>query len=161
MNKVIARPETTGKEVASRDRLLVLACSQRKTAAQGILAAIDRYDGPAFRVLRKYLRNNSDRTLVVLILSAKYGLIGSDCAIPYYDRRLSHALAERMRPQLLKSVRRVLESRPWQEVALCAGKEYRLALGGIAELIPDGAQFDLLGGGLGKRLAALRDWLQH
>jgi len=37
-------------------RLLFIACSQRKNPAEGVLPALDRYDGPAFGVLRKYLR---------------------------------------------------------------------------------------------------------
>jgi hypothetical protein len=143
------------------DRLLILACSQRKVPVKGYVRAIDRYDGPAFRVLRKYLRENKNGSLVVLILSAKYGLIESQRAIPWYDQRLSHASAERLRPQVLEAARRVLQSRLWQAVGLCAGKEYRSVVGDLAELIPAGAHLDLLAGGLGKRLAALRDWLRQ
>ena len=41
-------------------RLLVLACSERKRAGPGLLPAAERYDGPAFRVLRAYLRTAAD-----------------------------------------------------------------------------------------------------
>ena len=37
------------------NRLLILACSQCKSPAGGILPAIDRYDGPGFPALRKFL----------------------------------------------------------------------------------------------------------
>lgn len=143
------------------DRLLILACSQRKTPAKRHLRAIDRYDGPAFRVLRKYLRENAESSLSVLILSAKYGLIESERVIPWYDQRLSHASADRLRPQVLETARRVLGSHPWHAVGLCAGKEYRSVLGGLTEVLPAGVRLELLGGGLGKRLAALRDWLRQ
>ena len=142
-------------------RLLILACSQRKTPAKGHLRAIDRYDGPAFRVLRKYLRETADGALSVLILSAKYGLIESERAIPCYDQRLSDASAAKLRPQVREAARRVLGSRQWQAVGLCAGKEYRSVLGGLDELLPAGIRLDLLAGGLGKRLASLRDWLRR
>ncbi len=141
------------------DRLLILSCSQRKAPAKGCLPAIDRYDGPAFRVLRKYLRENLPEAPTVLILSAKYGLIEADRRIPPYDRRLSRTSAERLRPQVLETVRRILRSRPWRSVGVCAGKEYRSTLNGLAELLPADVRLDLLAGGLGKRLAALRDWL--
>jgi hypothetical protein len=59
-------------------RLLILACSQRKNPARGKLPAIDRYDGPAFRVLRKYSRDSAANLPTVLILSAKHGLIAAD-----------------------------------------------------------------------------------
>lgn len=143
------------------DRLLILSCSERKAPAKGLLAAIDRYDGPAFRVLRKYLREGSPGGPTVLILSAKYGLIACEQQIPWYDRRLTDAAADRLRPQVLETARDVLRSHRWQAVAVCAGKEYRSVLKGLADLIPAGARFDLLAGGLGKRLAALRNWLRQ
>jgi len=143
------------------DRLLILSCSQRKAPAKGRLPAIDRYDGPAFRVLRKYLRAGSAGVPTVLILSAKYGLIDSERKIPWYDRRLSTASAVRLRSQVLETVRRVLGSRRWWAVGVCAGKEYRSALNGLDELLPAGVRLDLLAGGLGKRLAALKDWLRQ
>jgi hypothetical protein len=149
------------KQGASVDRLLILSCSQRKVPVKGRLRAIDRYDGPAFRVLRKYLREASDGSLAILILSAKYGLIESERAIPWYDQCLAKASADRLRPQVLETARHVLRSRRWGAVGLCAGKEYRSALEGLAELLPAGLPLDLLSGGLGKRLAALRDWLRR
>jgi hypothetical protein len=138
-----------------------LACSRRKVPAKGYLPAIDRYDGPAFRVVRKYLRETPDGSLAVLVLSAKYGLIESERSIPWYDLHLSAASAARLQPQVLEAAKRVLRSHHWQAVGLCAGKEYRSVLGGLAELLPAGARLDLLAGGLGKRLAALRDWLRQ
>jgi hypothetical protein len=36
--------------------MLILACSRRKRPDEGLLPAIERYDGPAFRVLRRFLR---------------------------------------------------------------------------------------------------------
>src|SRR6266508_7023102 len=125
---VIARPVVRGKEGVVVARLLILSCSQRKALAKGRLPAIDRYDGPAFRVLRKYLRESPSGAPTVLILSAKYGLIESDRRIPPYDRRLSRTSAERLRPQVLKTMRRVLRSRAWRAVGVCAGKEYRSTL---------------------------------
>jgi hypothetical protein len=158
---VIARYGVSGKKGGAVDRLLILACSQRKVPVKGYLPAIDRYDGPAFRVLRKYLRETSDGSLAVLILSARYGLIESERKIPWYDQRLSDASAARLRPQVLKAAKHVLRSHPWHAVGLCAGTEYRSVVGGLAELIPEGTRLDLLAGGLGKRLAALRDWLRQ
>ena len=141
------------------NRLLILSCSQRKAPVKGRLPAIDRYDGPAFRVLRKYLRETPSGAPTVLILSAKYGLIESERKIPSYDQRLSRTSAAQLRPQVLETVRRVLRSRAWRAVGVCAGKEYRSTLNGLAELLPAEVRLDLLSGGLGKRLAALRDWL--
>lgn len=151
----------TDRKGVSVDRLLILSCSERKATAPGRLPAIDRYDGPAFRVLRKYFREGSPGAATVLILSAKYGLIAAERKIPWYDQRLSASMARTMRPRVLETARHVLQSRPWQSVGVCAGKEYQSALDGLAEFLPQGARVDLLAGGLGKRLAALRDWLRQ
>jgi hypothetical protein len=143
------------------NRLLILACSQRKTAAKGILTAIERYDGPAFRVLRKYLREKPSNAPSVVILSAKFGLIEDTQKIPNYDCRLSQTTAERLRPQVLKVLRQKLESQPWHSIGICAGQEYQKALLGFSSLIPDGATVDLIEGGLGPRLTRLRAWLHE
>jgi hypothetical protein len=143
------------------DRLLILSCSERKATTPGQLLAIDRYDGPAFRVLRKYLREDSPGAPTVLILSAKYGLIAAERKVPWYDQRLTTAGAALLRPQVLQAARHVLQSQAWRAVGVCAGKEYQAVLHGFSDLLPAGVRLDLLGGGLGKRLSALRDWLRE
>jgi hypothetical protein len=143
------------------DRLLILSCSQRKVGAADQVPAIDRYDGPAFRVLRKYLREGPPETPTVLILSAKYGLIGSDRRIPAYDCRMSAARARELRPHVIATARQVFASRRWQEVSVCVGKHYRSALDGFLPLLPDGCPVVFLSGGQGPRLTRLRAWLRR
>ncbi len=142
-------------------RLLILACSQRKNPAASVLPAIDRYDGPAFRVLRKFLAETPADAPAVLILSARYGLIDSATRIPDYDCRMSAGLAERLRPAVLKTLARVLRSGGWRSVGLCVGMEYRAALDGMESLLPEDAQVEVIGGGQGRRLTGLRRWLRH
>lgn len=55
------------------DRLLILSCSRRKRLDTDLLPAIERYDGPAFRVLRRFLRERPFEAPDVLILSAEHG----------------------------------------------------------------------------------------
>ena len=143
------------------DRLLILSCSQRKSPATGRMAAIDRYDGPVFRVLRKFLREGAADVPVVLILSAKYGLIDAAMRIPDYDCRMSAARAQELRPHVLATLRRLLASRKWQKVGVCAGKHYRSALDGFLPLLTTDSQVVFLGGGQGPRLTRLHAWLRH
>lgn len=140
-------------------RLLIIACSEKKLPAKGQLPAIERYDGPAFRVLRKYLREMAPPALTVLILSARYGLIPSDRPIPDYDCRISPGSARKMRARVLETLRDALSGQRWNAVGICAGHDYRAALDGLSELLPAGARIDVLAGGLGPRLTALRNWL--
>jgi hypothetical protein len=142
-------------------RLLILSCSQRKAKTRGRVPAIDRYDGPAFRVLRKYVREGSSQALTVLILSAKYGLIESSRKIPTYDCRMSAGRAQELRPHVLAALRGFLASRRWQEIGVCAGKHYRRALDGFLPLLPTGRPVDFIDGGQGPRLTRLHMWLRR
>ena len=142
------------------NRLLILACSQQKNPAKGVLPAIERYDGPTFRVLRKYLREAGDESLSVLILSAKYGLIAASRHIPDYDCCLSKTTAEKLRPQVLEVARHTLQSQSLRSVGICAGKDYRVALASLGDLVPAGVRVDFIEGGQGPRLTALRRWLR-
>ena len=143
------------------NRLLIISCSQRKKPDAGLLPAIDRYDGPAFRVLRKFLGEAPADPPIVLVLSAKYGLIEAAQTVPDYDCRMSSALATQLHPRVLEAGMRVLGLDHWQEVGFCVGKQYRAALDGLLEFVPGGARVDFIGGGLGRRLTALRGWLHR
>lgn len=142
------------------NRLLILSCSQRKAPVTGRVPAIDRYDGPVFRVLRNYLREDSAQPPTVLIVSAKYGLIESSHKIPVYECRMSAARAKELRPRVLAAARRHLASRRWQEVGVCAGKHYRSALDDMRPILPHGCELVLIGGGQGPRLTRLHAWLR-
>lgn len=72
--------------------LLVLGCSQTKRETSGELPAIDRYDGPSYRVLRGFLREHAwPEELSVAVLSAKYGLFGALKPIVHYEARMQPA----------------------------------------------------------------------
>src|SRR5262245_57068777 len=83
-------------------RLLILACSATKRPDPDRLPALERYDGPAFRTLRAFLRNDPDRasTLDLLILSAEFGLIAGDTPIPVYNRCMTSSRALWLRSQV-------------------------------------------------------------
>jgi hypothetical protein len=140
-------------------RLLVLACSARKRADPGLLPAVDRYDGPGFRVLRKYLADAADPP-DVLILSARYGLIPADREIPDDDQKLTPDDADALRPDVLRALGHALADGAFAEVALCLGRDYRRAVAGHAEVVPAGVAVLQITGGQGTRLRKLRAWLR-
>ena len=58
---------------------LLLACSKRKRTWVGSVPALDLYDGGAYRVVRKLRRERGlPANLHILILSARYGLLGAE-----------------------------------------------------------------------------------
>ena len=78
-------------------RMLILSCSSRKKPSKEHLPAIERYDGPAFRVVRKYLRERGGPSPIILILSGNYGLIDSSTPICDYDCRMTTMRAKELR----------------------------------------------------------------
>lgn len=141
-------------------RLLVLACSAHKRVGAGLLPAVDRYDGPAFRVLRKALADTDDRP-DVLVLSAKYGLIPADHEIPDYDHRLTPEAADGLRSDVLRALGEALAAGAYAEVAFCLGRDYRRAVAGYEGVVPAGTAVATITGGQGTRLRNLRRWLRR
>ena len=108
-------------------KLLILGCSETKRSADGPLPALDRYDGPAYRVVRKFLRERRWPTdLSVAVLSAEHGLFGIFKNIEDYSRRMDSETARMQAP----GCTRILES--WiehhQSYHISLGQQYLPAL---------------------------------
>lgn len=166
---------------ATSHRTLVLSCSATKCAAAGELPMLERYDGPAYRVLRSALETLGARedlagpaggfilpngaTLRVLVLSAQFGLAPCSRRIADYDRKLD---AERVAKfcayprawgaEALTSELGTCEAR---ELLVFGGELYRQAA--RAMLAFAGAQDDprvrFTSGGIGEQLGQLKAWL--
>jgi hypothetical protein len=81
--------------------LLLLACSKRKLHTAGLLPAGSRYDGGAFRVVKRALREgHAPLNLAILILSAKYGLIPKKYMIEDYDQCMNFERACAIREEV-------------------------------------------------------------
>ncbi len=140
-------------------KLLLLNCSQRKRLDRGELPAIERYDGPAFRLVRRYLERNLDLSVDVNILSAEYGLVSSNCQLPYYDRRLSKERAMVLSGQAVAKLKETLSSKPYTDLLFCLGKNYLEAIRDYNSVIPKTATLQVAAGSLGRKLSVLHDWL--
>lgn len=139
--------------------LLILACSQRKRLDTESLPAIERYDGPTFRLLRRFLRKQPSAPLEIYILSAKFGLIPSDYLIPNYDQRMTKMRSRQLQPEVIAKLKHILNAKPYQQLCICLGRDYFLALDKYDMLIKSGLAVRIATGSLGKKLATLHDWL--
>ena len=75
--------------------LLIIGCSQRKIQSSGEIPAMDRYDGPTYRCLRKFRDTfGFPDNLRILILSAKYNLIFPETHIADYDMEMTRQHAK-------------------------------------------------------------------
>ena len=143
-----------------RKRLLLIACSQRKLSDTRPVPAIERYDGPAFRVLRKYLSEVECASLAILIVSAEFGLIAANRKIPDYDRRMSIGRASELAPSVKSAVLRFISKHRPSEIGICLGRDYANAISGLEGQIPKSIVIEHLRGGLGPRLSNLHRWLR-
>ncbi|MEG5035025.1 DUF6884 domain-containing protein [Microcoleus sp. AT3-D2] len=139
--------------------LLILACSQRKRSDADSLPAIERYDGPTFRLLRRFLRKQPSAPLEIYILSAKFGLIPSDYLIPNYDQRMTKMRSRQLQPEVIAKLKHILNAKPYQQLCICLGRDYFLALDKYDMLIKSGLIVRVATGSLGKKLSSLHDWL--
>jgi len=151
--------DRTNKKAPSARRVLLLSCSQRKRQTRSLLPANERYDGPAFRVLRRHLAAKPVTQTDVLILSAKWGLIPGDFLLMHYDQKMSERRVRELRPLIAEQLRKILKAQRYKEMLVIMSKSYREVLDDqelskIPDLkiyIPQGRQ--------GQKISALYDWL--
>jgi hypothetical protein len=141
-------------------RLLILSCTERKRHDLGLLPAVERYDGPAFRLLRRF-RKQSSESLEVYILSAQFGLIHCEELIPYYDQMMTPHRATELEPQIGERFRHIFRGAHHGEQAksqllFCMGRVYFDVL---KDSVPTGMLVEHAPGPIGKKLSKLHQWL--
>lgn len=144
-----------GDSPRRRPGLLIVACSQRKRDSPGLMPAIERYDGPSFRLIRRFLRSGMDAPTIA-ILSAEFGLILGDRPIPWYDRRMTAERARILGTDVGENLRVIICTNTFREIFVCMGRTYRAALPDLASL---NLPIQFTSGTIGYQLAALHDWL--
>lgn len=125
------------------------------------MPAIERYQGPHFQVLRRYLRTRPDQAaaLDILILSARFGLLAPATPIPDYDLRMIMPRAAELQPSVRECLVQLSQDKQYQRVCLALGRDYLAAVDGIKPLMAEGCQVTTLHGSQGQRLAQLHRWL--
>ena len=141
-------------------RLLILSCSQRKHTSRELLPAIERYNGPLFFVLRRFLREcpRQARQLDVYILSAAYGLIPGDFPTAWYDRKMDLPRAIELQPYVNTTFSDLPRDK-YTSICFVLGKTYLKAFEGTQDLISVHAEPIITYGQIGKKLAQLKKWL--
>lgn len=139
-------------------RLLIQSCSRAKIQSSGLTPAIDRYDGPAFRLLRRFRRLQSEEAnwVDIHILSAEFGLISAEQPIEAYDRAMTLSRATELRPQVAAQLNALAIAKTYTNVFVNLGATYTASLPDYpAQRIP--ITFAI--GSAGRRLSLLRQWL--
>jgi hypothetical protein len=139
--------------------LLILACSKQKRSNSELLPAIERYNGPTFRLVRRYLREQSLTNLEIYILSAEFGLISQEQLIPDYDRKMTRQRSRELQPEVSEKLKCIFSSKFYQEVCICVGKDYFKALEGYDKIMSYDSKIKVATGAIGKKLVILHQWL--
>ena len=141
-------------------RYLILSCTQAKQDDGGLLPALERYDGPTFRVVRRFLAQADPalHDVDIYVLSARYGLIAADTLVEDYDQRMTPTRAAELRPQVLTRLQEIL-GQGYSEVFLSLGRAYLEAVSGFETLVPADTQVTVSQATAGRRLTELKRWL--
>lgn len=140
-------------------RIVITSCSKCKIDKPNLVSAIDRYDGPSFRLLRKYLRQPAD-DIDIFILSAKFGLVSHQTQLPYYEQKLDKFHAEDL--GILASSQALplfADSSGATEIFVNLGKTYFEAFQPTLHQISVDISLTIASGTSGRRLSELHDWL--
>ena len=136
--------------------LIIMSCSKTKKHLENI-AAMELYDGQAYRIIRKISPENLD----ILILSAKYGLIRPTDIISYYDQAMTVARAAEIRDHVENTIRGFVRYHNTGRIFISLGFPYNLAIsGGFLHFLDDGFNLQVASGPIGKRLHQLKEWLE-
>ena len=141
--------------------LLLISCSQRKIETPGVLPAIDRYDGPTYRCLRKLRREGyTHPNLDTLIISAKYGVLACQQPIENYDQRMTTERADKLRLMVQARLKGFIfaKSDGYDQVFINLGKTYMRTL--------DGFHWGTIStmeasGGIGLKTQQMKAWLER
>lgn len=140
-------------------RLLILSCSANKRQDFGLLPAIERYDGPSFRVLRRFLALHPADRPDTVVLSAGFGIVNSDEDIPYYNQRLTTERMQALQPAVTDAVEQRLLAKPYDEIFVYGGSLYARLLDPALARAAAHVKVQAATGTLGRKLSELHDWL--
>ena len=144
--------------------LLIIGCSQRKIKSPGEIPAIERYDGPTYRCLRKFRDTcGFPKNLRILILSAKYNLIFPETHIADYNQKmtLSHAasIAVDVQCDLIRCLLFYdIAYGGTDQVFINLGKTYMRALDGFGWSTISTMEAS---GGIGMKTQQMKAWLER
>ena len=136
--------------------LLILGCSDRKIENLSQAPALEVYDGPNFRVLRKFLREKGwPPGLIIKIISAEHKIIDATTLIEPYDKRLDKETAQKMKQRVKYHLEKI--ECP-ESVFINMGKNYLPAIYPIEALFT-ADKVKYAEGGIGKKQQAMKQWL--
>ena len=120
------------REIFVKRSLLVISCTGAKDKTPGFLPAVMRYKGPLYPTLHKAMREKRfPKSLDILIVSAKYGLLTSDELIEDYDKKIDAKRAKELRPSVQEKLEAFLDGKGYDQFFNRLWKDYQAVLEGF------------------------------
>jgi len=139
--------------------LIIVSCSKKKKNLGKNVPAIELYDGPVFKILRKFSTLKKFDRLDILIISAKYGVLKYTDKINYYDEKMNQSKAKVMKPQIMKKISDFLAVNNYEEIFINLGKNYSVSIEGLENLVDSSCKIIYAKGRIGERLKQTKEWL--
>ena len=113
--------------------LLIISCSKTKTKDPELIPACERYrEGQVYLSLHKAMREcRFPKTIDILIISAKYGLLEWEEKIKCYNEKMKPQRAKELRPSIQEKLEAFLEETNYDQLFINLGKTYRKTLEGF------------------------------
>ena len=139
--------------------LLIISCSARKVSTPELLPAIERYDGPTYRTLRKAKCEGwFPKSLDILIISAKYGLIPCRYPIDDYNQLMTPQRAAELTAEIQQKLKDSISNKPYDQVFINLGRTYRETLEGFHWGLVSTFETS---GGIGLKTSQMKVWLER
>lgn len=140
---------------ARKKHLLIISCSMKKKQLMES-PAIEVYDGPYYKILRKERKESLD----IFIISAKYGLIHPETKISYYERKMTTEEADRNRSSNDEVIFSKISNLNYDQILVVLGKTYRKSID-IEKLKRISKNVLISEGPIGIKLHDLKHWLHE
>lgn len=100
-----------------KKQLMIISCSDSKDPRPGLLPFLERYTDAWYQVIKKLKREGRfPDNLDILIISAKYGLIGYKRKIENYDWKMDPPRAKELRDSIISKLKKILSNKGYSKI---------------------------------------------
>lgn len=140
-------------------RLLIISSSKAQASVPAIpIEALERYRGLAFGVIRKLRgKGKLPKDLEIMIVSARFGLIGPEEKIPYVDQIMTYKSANELRKGFHEKLKAKFDRVKFSDIFVNLGAVYEKSIEGFEKFVD--AKVTYASGTLGKRAKQMKQWI--
>jgi cytoplasmic iron level regulating protein YaaA (DUF328/UPF0246 family) len=145
---------------------MLVSCSATKSSDAELVAAIERYQGTIYKVIKKARRERYwSSNIDLFIVSARYGLISEYELIEFYEQKMTKDRAMSLQFVVGEVLDNLLDENCYSRIFINLGKNYVLSVqeSNRLNLAYEARIVQVASGGIGMRLNQTKTWIvdQH